>query len=109
MDKLPQTAQRRVKRALAAAWTDPNPTRAEQCLRRLADDLQQEGYGEAAASLREGLEDTLTHLRLQVPAALARSLRSTNAMENYVAMLHLACAWHAYRAAASCCACRRWR
>jgi len=82
LDKPPQTAQRRVKRALAAAWTDPNPTRAEQRLRRLADDLQQEGYGEAAASLREGLEDTLTHLRLHVPAALARSLRSTNALES---------------------------
>jgi putative transposase len=82
MDKLPQTAQRRVKRALATAWTDPNPTRAEQRLRRLADALQQEGYGEAAASLREGLEDTLTHLRLQVPPALARSLRSTNAIES---------------------------
>lgn len=82
LDKLPQTAQRRVKRALATAWTDPNPARAEQHLRRLADALQQEGYGEAAASLREGLEDTLTHLRLQVPAALARSLRSTNAIES---------------------------
>jgi putative transposase len=82
IDKLPQTVQRRVKRALAVAWTDPNPARAEQRLRRLADALQQEGYGEAAASLREGLEDTLTHLRLQVPAALARSLRSTNAIES---------------------------
>ncbi len=82
MDKLPQTAPRRVKRALATAWTDPNPARAEQHPRRPADAPQQGGYGKAAASLREGIEDSPTHLRPQVPAALARSLRSTNAIES---------------------------
>jgi len=34
----------------------------------------------AAASLREGLEETLTVLRLGVPPTLARTLRSTNAI-----------------------------
>jgi hypothetical protein len=34
----------------------------------------------AAASLREGLDETLTVLRLGVPPTLARTLRSTNAI-----------------------------
>jgi hypothetical protein len=36
----------------------------------------------AAASLREGLDETLTLQRLGVSAALYRTLRSTNAIEN---------------------------
>jgi putative transposase len=35
----------------------------------------------AAGSLREGLEETLTVLRLGVPATLARTLRPTNAID----------------------------
>jgi hypothetical protein len=37
---------------------------------------------ECRASLREGLEETLTLLRLGVPPTLARSLRSTTCVEN---------------------------
>ena len=36
------------------------------------------------ASLREGLAETLTILRLEVPPTLARSLRSTNAIESMI-------------------------
>jgi hypothetical protein len=39
-----------------------------------------------AGSLREGLAETLTVLRLGVPPALARTLRSTNAIEGSVAL-----------------------
>ena len=38
----------------------------------------------AAASLREGLSETLTVLRLGVPPTLARTLRSTNAIESMI-------------------------
>ncbi len=38
----------------------------------------------AAASLREGLDETLTVLRLGVPPTLARTLRSTNAVESMI-------------------------
>jgi putative transposase len=38
----------------------------------------------AAASLREGLPETLTVLRLGVPPTLARTLRSTNAIESMI-------------------------
>lgn len=38
----------------------------------------------AAGSLREGMAETLTVLRLDVPPTLARTLRSTNAVESMI-------------------------
>jgi len=40
----------------------------------------------AAASLREGLAETLTVLRLGVPPNLTRTLRSTNAVKNMISI-----------------------
>ena len=51
---------------------------AEAELQALAKELDRTHPG-AAASLREGLDETLTVLRLGVPPTLARTLRSTNA------------------------------
>ncbi len=51
---------------------------AEAELTALAAELDKTHPG-AAASLREGLAETLTVLRLGVPPTLARTLRSTNA------------------------------
>ena len=50
---------------------------AEAALRALAKELDRTHPG-AAATLREGLDETLTVLRLGVPPTLARTLRSTN-------------------------------
>ena len=44
--------------------------------------LERSGYDEAAGSLREGLEETLTVLKLELPDSLRRSLATTNAVEN---------------------------
>ena len=57
--------------------------KAERRLRNLADSLEREHPG-AAASVREGLEETLTLQRLgvDVEGALYRTLRSTNMIEN---------------------------
>ena len=52
---------------------------AEAALLILATELDRTHPG-AAASLREGLDETLTVLRLGVPPTLARTLRSTNCM-----------------------------
>jgi putative transposase len=49
----------------------------------LASELGKTHSG-AAASLREGLDETLTVLRLGVPPTLARTLRSTNAIESMI-------------------------
>ena len=40
----------------------------------------------AAASLREGMDETLTVLRLGIPPTLARTLRSTNAIESMISI-----------------------
>ena len=52
---------------------------AEAQLQALAQELQRTHPG-AAASLREGLAETLTVLRLGIPPTLARTLRSTNSI-----------------------------
>ncbi|MDE2771082.1 MAG: transposase [Bacteroidota bacterium] len=49
--------------------------------------LEKDGYMEAANSLSEGLEDTLTLHRLGVRAELRTYLRTTNIMESLNAMI----------------------
>jgi len=56
-------------------------------LRRWPRELERTHPG-AAASLREGLTETLTALRLDVAPTLARTLRSTNGVES---MILIAC------------------
>jgi putative transposase len=51
----------------------------------LAKELDKTHPG-AAGSLREGLHETLTVLRLAVPPTLARTLRSTNAVESMISI-----------------------
>ena len=63
----------------------------------LAKELDRTHPG-AAASLREGLDETLTVLRLGVPPTLARTLRSTNCIESMISV----CREHAANV-------KRWR
>ncbi len=63
------------------AWNATDAKRAQRLLENLARSLEPTHPG-AAASLREGLEDTLTLLRLGVKGTLLKSLRSTNAIES---------------------------
>ena len=56
---------------------------AEGLLTALARELDHTHLG-AAASLREGMAETLTILRLGVPPALARTLHSTNPIESMI-------------------------
>src|SRR5213075_3574770 len=56
---------------------------AEGLLTELAHELDNTHPG-AAASLREGMAETLTILRLGVPPTLARTLRSTNCIESMI-------------------------
>ena len=55
---------------------------AKQRLLQLASWLDNNGEDGAAESLREGLDETLTVLKLELPAALCRSFSTTNAIEN---------------------------
>jgi transposase-like protein len=81
LDHLPQTVRPSVKRALDDAWNAGDATLAQRQLDRLAHSLEEKHPG-AAASIREGLEETLTLLRLGVTGTLLQSLRSTNAIES---------------------------
>jgi len=58
---------------------------AEAELCALAAELDRTHPG-AAASLREGMAETLTVLRLNLPPTLARTLRSTNAVESMISI-----------------------
>lgn len=78
---LPERLQRRVAAAMQQAYDTPDAARAQAQLERLARTLEREHPG-AAASLREGLEETLTLQRLGLRGALYRTLRSTNVIEN---------------------------
>jgi putative transposase len=80
-DHLPEALHTRVLTAMQRAYDTPDATQALAQLERLARALEREHPG-AAASLREGLEETLTLQRLGLTGALYRTLRSTNAIEN---------------------------
>ena len=80
---LPKTMAPTVTKKMRAAYRDPDPLHAEATLEGLARDLQRAHPG-AAGSLREGLAETLTVNRLGVPPTLARTLRSTNAIESMI-------------------------
>jgi transposase-like protein len=81
VDKLPERLASTVAKKMRAAYHDPDPLSAEATLTDLARQLDRSHPG-AAASLREGLAETLTVTRLGVPPTLARSLRSTNPIES---------------------------
>jgi transposase-like protein len=84
-DRLPQRLGGPVERRMRAAWHAGSALDAEAQLQALARELDKTHPG-AAASLREGLTETLTVLRLGVPPTLARTLRSTDESFKTVAL-----------------------
>ena len=81
LEHLPEEMHASVKRAMRDAWTSHDHQLARKQLMRLASSLQAKHPG-AAASLREGLEETLTLQALEISGALYRTLRTTNPIEN---------------------------
>ena len=84
-DKLPQRLRPGVERRMRAAYHADSALAAEALLTALARELDKT-HPSAAASLREGMDETLTVLRLGVPPTLARTLRSTNAIESMISI-----------------------
>ncbi len=80
---LPERDRPLVRRRLGAAWALDDHDRALDQLRVLASELDRSHPG-AAASLREGLEETLTVTRLGVRGRLKRTLASTNPCESMI-------------------------
>jgi transposase-like protein len=81
-DHLPKTAQAYVDRVLREAYGSTSVDTARKRLRNLVSWLENNGHEDAAGSLREGMEETLTVLKLELPPSLRRSLATTNAIEN---------------------------
>jgi len=84
-DRLPDAVASTVARRMRRAYHQPDALVAEADLEALARELDRSHPG-AAASLREGLPETLTIARLGVPPTLARTLRSTNSVESMIAI-----------------------
>ena len=82
-DRLPDALGSTVAKRMRVAYHLADPLLAEAELEGLARSLERSHPG-AAASLREGLAETLTITRLGVPPTLARSLRSTNSIESMI-------------------------
>jgi putative transposase len=82
-DRLPDAVASVVAKRMRAAYRNPDPLVAQAELEALARELDRSHPG-AAASLREGLAETLTIGRLGVPPTLARTLRSTNSIESMI-------------------------
>jgi len=82
-DKLPEKLRTVVEKRMREAYHASSAVEAEGLLTALARELDRTHPG-AAASLREGMAETLTILRLGVPPTLARTLHSTNPIESMI-------------------------
>jgi len=81
LSHLPQSEQGNIGLAISRAYLEFDHDKALRRLNSIADNLD-DRYPDAAAGMREGLEDTLTVHRLGVPGFLRKTLLNTNAMES---------------------------
>ena len=84
-DHLPEKLRTTVASRMRRAYHADSALAAEAELCALAAELDRTHPG-AAASLREGMAETLTVLRLGIPPTLARTFRSTNAVESMISI-----------------------
>ncbi len=84
-DHLPQKLRGPVTTKIRAAYHADSALEAEAALVALAKELDKTHPG-AAGSLREGMAETLIVLRLNLPPTLARTFRSTNAIESMISI-----------------------
>src|SRR5438067_9577516 len=83
MQHLPERDRPPIKARMRRAWRDTDYPRALEQLQRLADELEHTHPG-AAGSLREGMDETLTVIRLGIRGKLRRTLESTNPCESMI-------------------------
>jgi len=83
LDHLPERDRAGVRRHLRQAWDERDHDRALGRLEQLATELSVSHPG-AAASLREGMAETLTLTRLGITGPLTRTLASTNPIESMI-------------------------
>jgi putative transposase len=82
-DLLPDRDRDQVRARIRAAWALTDPVLARDRLELLASELDRT-WPDAAGSLREGLDDTLTLMGLGITGQLAKTLCSTNPCESMI-------------------------
>jgi putative transposase len=82
---LPVDQRDAVDRRLAIAFAQPDPAKGTRACKDLAGQLDND-HPDAAASLREGLEEMFTVARLGVPKRLRVSLTNTNCIESMISI-----------------------
>ncbi len=82
-DLLPESDRDPVRSRMRSAWALTDPQLGRQRLEQLASELDRT-WPDAGRSLREGLEDTLTLMRLGITGQLAKTLSSTNPCESMI-------------------------
>ena len=82
-DLLPERDRPAILARIRGAWALKDPDLAEQRLELLASELDRT-WPDAAASLREGMAETLTLMRLGIGGQLAKTLCSTNPCESMI-------------------------
>jgi transposase-like protein len=88
LDHLPERDRQAIKARLRRAWAQTDHDRALEQLTALALELDHAHPG-AAASLREGMEETLTVIRLGITGKLKHSLQSTNPIESMISTVRV--------------------
>ena len=87
---LPQNRQSYWRRQIQRAYQQPSYAKAKAILTKIHQELEDENQS-AAASLAEGLEETLTLHRLGVFHLVGQSLKTTNCIESINAMAEQRC------------------
>jgi transposase-like protein len=81
-DHLPESRKSYVSGQMSEAYKSGSAKLAKKRLLQLASWLEKNGEDDAAGSLREGLDETLTILKFNLPPALRRTFSTTNPIEN---------------------------
>jgi len=88
-DYLPDRLKESVSSVMTQAYSSNNYEQAKKMLDNLAESLKKQGESKAASSLLEGLEETLTLVRLNAPFEIRKSLSSTNVIENMNGLIRI--------------------
>jgi transposase-like protein len=81
-DHLPLHRQKSIDRQIRDAYASATADLARKRLRQVISWLSRNGENSAAESLKEGLEETITVLKLKLPQVLQKFFSTTNAIEN---------------------------
>ncbi len=91
LEHLPEGRRPYVRKLMREAYKSKGAKVAKKQLLQLATWLESNGEDSAAASLREGLDETLTVLGMSLPRTLLRTFSTTNAIENMNGTLRRIC------------------